>query len=79
MNVSDRSERKPRGIRLTDLDRTATYRIGYVVERRRWEVLGRQPDAVEREAGGPDALVRKRSADSAPASGRRFGAPAGAR
>lgn len=43
-------ERRPdRGVRLSDLDRTKVYRIGYVG--RRWEVLG--PEDAADEGGGP--------------------------
>jgi hypothetical protein len=40
--MTDR-QRAARGVRLGDLDRSQVYRIGYVVERRRWEVLGEEP------------------------------------
>lgn len=36
----DQKPRRPRGVRLSDLDRSKVYRIGYVSERRRWETLG---------------------------------------
>jgi hypothetical protein len=35
--------KESRGMRLTDLDRSKVYRIAYVGERRRWEVLGPEP------------------------------------
>lgn len=47
--------RRSRGVRLSDLDRSKVYRIGY--SGRRWEVLGADPDPTEAGAGrvGPDA------------------------
>ncbi|SHH53504.1 hypothetical protein SAMN05443575_4020 [Jatrophihabitans endophyticus] len=69
-----------RGVRLSDLDRAQVYRIGYVVQRRRWEVLGPGGSGVaERDAAEPDAPDGKRSAAGAPAAGPRHAAsePAG--
>jgi hypothetical protein len=42
-------ERRSRGVRLSDLDRTKVYRIAYVG--RRWEVLG--PDDATAAGAGP--------------------------
>jgi hypothetical protein len=72
MNTENQTERKPRGVRLTDLDRAVVYRIGYVSQRRRWEVLGPEaPPAAGRDVEGTDAPDGKRSAAGAPAPGPR--------
>jgi hypothetical protein len=45
------AERRSRGVRLSDLDRSQVYRIAYVG--RRWEVLW--PDAAPDDGAGPAA------------------------
>jgi hypothetical protein len=55
-----RQERAGRGVRLSDLDRSKVYRIGYVG--RRWEVLG--PDDAPDAGAGPAVA----GAGEAPAS-----------
>ena len=59
---------RPRGVRLSDLDRALVYRIGYTG--RRWEVLGPEgpPSAVR--APGPDDAARRASAEDVDAPGR---------
>lgn len=61
--------RKPRGVRLGDLDRGQVYRIGYVA--RRWEVLGPESDAGNGDAATP--ATRKELAPSV--AGGRHAAP----
>ena len=62
-------EKRPRGVRLRDLDRSLVYRIGYTG--RRWEVLGPE-GAPGRAVGGsePDADGRPARAESATPPGR---------
>lgn len=43
------AERRSRGVRLSDLDRSKVYRLGWVG--RRWEVLG--PEATPGTGAGP--------------------------
>lgn len=50
--MSDR-ERKPRGVRLGDLDRAQQYVLAYVPGHRRWEVVGLADRRMAVENAGP--------------------------
>jgi hypothetical protein len=68
----ERRDRRPRGIRLGDLDRGQVYRIGYVSERWRWEVLGPEvPGSAEREAERTGGAGDGACAEPAPSSAGR--------
>ena len=58
-----RQQRSGRGVRLSDLDRSQVYRIGYVG--RRWEVLG-PDDAPDAGAGPATAGDRAGARDEVP-------------
>ena len=57
-----RQQRSGRGVRLSDLDRSQVYRIGYVG--RRWEVLG--PDDAPDAGAGPATAGDRRARDEVP-------------
>lgn len=66
---------RSRGVRLSDLDRSKVYRIGYTG--RRWEVLGPEvaPAAPGAPVPGTDAAGRRASAEAATTPGRHAAAP----
>lgn len=57
-----RQQRSGRGVRLSDLDRSQVYRIGYVG--RRWEVLG--PDDAPDAGAGPATAGADGAGDEVP-------------
>lgn len=70
----DGQDRRSRGVRLSDLDRSLVYRIAY--SGRRWEVLGPEgPRSAVGAPGGPDAGAGRVSGEHRDGTPGRHAAP----